>query len=153
MATIVGSPVQCLPLTGPYAAGANPDANLSADGTTSFGNAVYLEGNPGGSIIKLRPAAGSDAQAVCLYTAAGGDLLVTQDGSGAVQTALDDGNGNAAFAGHVQVQRAVTLWSGTGAPTFAATVGDVFLRQDGGGVAGQNIYVCTVATGTWVGIA
>ncbi|HUY98550.1 MAG TPA: hypothetical protein VMW47_13200 [Verrucomicrobiae bacterium] len=61
--------------------------------------------------------------------------------------------GTITSTGYLQVEGGSHLYSGTGAPTFAAVVGDLYLRLDGGGTAGQNIYTCTVATGTWVGIA
>ena len=53
-------------------------------------------------------------------------------------TGVSSGNGTAA---------GLTIWSGTGVPAFAATVGDIYFRVDG--TSGHYIYRCTVATGTW----
>lgn len=54
----------------------------------------------------------------------------------------------------LQLQGASKLWSGTGAPTIAGTVGDFYFRIDTPTVANQTVYTCTVTgaagAATWV---
>ena len=43
------------------------------------------------------------------------------------------------------------LWSGSGAPSFVATTGDIYFRTDG--AAATAVYICTSgATPTWVAV-
>lgn len=43
------------------------------------------------------------------------------------------------------------LWSGSGAPSFVATTGDIYFRTDG--TAATAVYICTSgATPTWVAV-
>lgn len=58
--------------------------------------------------------------------------------------------------GSMQPNMAAKIHAGTGAPTIAGAVGDLFFRTDTPTVADQRIYICTVAgaagAATWVGI-
>lgn len=45
----------------------------------------------------------------------------------------------------------VGIYSGTGAPSFAAPKGSLYLRVDGSSNA-TRAYSCSVATGTWVAV-
>jgi len=57
----------------------------------------------------------------------------------------------AALGAAVSVQALVEIYAGSGAPTFAAAVGSLYLNTAGSGVA-DRLYVCSVAAGTWVAV-
>ena len=46
---------------------------------------------------------------------------------------------------------AVGIYSGTGAPSFAAPKGSLYLRVDGSSTS-TRAYICTVASGTWTNV-
>ena len=64
--------------------------------------------------------------------------------------------GSIAATGALQPNNAAALNSGTGAPTIAGAVGDLFFRTDATTTADERIYICTVAgaagAATWDGI-
>jgi hypothetical protein len=45
----------------------------------------------------------------------------------------------------------VNIFSGTGAPSFAAPKGSLYLRVDGSS-SSTRAYICSVATGTWTNV-
>ena len=58
---------------------------------------------------------------------------------------------NPQFIGGVRVGNEVAITSGAGAPTHAAAKGSMYIRTDGTTTA-TRVYVCSVATGTWVSL-
>ena len=57
---------------------------------------------------------------------------------------------NAVFEGKIVVQK-VSLEAGAGAPSHAAAKGSLYIRTDGSSTS-TRVYVCSVATGTWVNL-
>jgi len=55
------------------------------------------------------------------------------------------------FNGGVKLGGAVAVTQGSGAPSHAAAKGSLYLRTDGSSTS-TRLYVCSVATGTWVAI-
>lgn len=49
------------------------------------------------------------------------------------------------------VGKGVGIYSGAGAPTFAAPKGSLYLATDGSS-SSTRAFICSVATGTWVAV-
>ena len=58
---------------------------------------------------------------------------------------------NPQFIGGVRVGGEVAITAGAGAPTHAAAKGSLYIRTDGSSTS-TRVYVCSVATGTWVNL-
>ena len=65
-------------------------------------------------------------------------------GTSSATSGFSPGNGTTALGG--------TIWSGTGAPSIAASVaGDIYFRTDTPSTANQRVYIATAAN-TWTGV-
>lgn len=63
---------------------------------------------------------------------------------------LADFQGNQILLGGVQ-NNGVGIYAGAGTPTFAAPKGSLYLATDGSSTS-TRLFVCSVATGTWVAV-
>lgn len=106
-------------------------------------------------IASRNPQSSDHAQPTTLWVNKATNAVFVCSGTSAGAT-LWDGVANAPLTVNNATASATTtngvgIFSGTGAPSFAAPKGSLYLRLDGSS-SSTRAYICSVASGTWVAV-
>jgi hypothetical protein len=118
---------------------------FTSEGMINLEPGIYLEGACYECIVDDYHTKSSTSGAVGVKVDAAAAGCTVGIGYNVLTTPLSFGSGAYVMTGGTS--GAAAHWTGSGAPSFAAGVGDIYTDY-----VGTDQYICTVATGTWVAL-